>query len=109
MTDLVVTVLGAAFGLAVLSAAAGFGGGVLLLPVFTDLFGLRCRADAHADSAVQQRVTRLAQPPRAALADDRLVGAWVGKKIFGRISDRVFVLLVEVGLVAAGMLILAGL
>jgi uncharacterized membrane protein YfcA len=31
----------AAFGLAVLSAVAGFGGGVLLLPVFTALFGLR--------------------------------------------------------------------
>jgi len=32
---------GAAFGLALLSAVAGFGGGVLLLPVFTALFGLR--------------------------------------------------------------------
>ena len=31
----------AAFGLAALSAVAGFGGGVLLLPVFTALFGLR--------------------------------------------------------------------
>jgi uncharacterized protein len=31
----------AAFGLAWLSAVAGFGGGVLLLPVFTGLFGLR--------------------------------------------------------------------
>lgn len=44
MTELVVTVLAAsaaAFGLALLSAVAGFGGGVLLLPVFTVLFGLR--------------------------------------------------------------------
>ncbi|HEY6746866.1 MAG TPA: sulfite exporter TauE/SafE family protein [Mycobacteriales bacterium] len=31
----------AAYGLALLSAVAGFGGGVLLLPVFTALFGLR--------------------------------------------------------------------
>ena len=31
----------AAFFLALLSAVAGFGGGVLLLPVFTSLFGLR--------------------------------------------------------------------
>jgi uncharacterized membrane protein YfcA len=31
----------AAFGLAMLSAIAGFGGGVLLLPVFTVLFGLQ--------------------------------------------------------------------
>ena len=44
MTDLVFTVLAAsaaAFALALLSAVAGFGGGVLLLPVFTVLFGLR--------------------------------------------------------------------
>jgi uncharacterized membrane protein YfcA len=32
---------GAAFALAMLSAVTGFGGGVLLLPVFTALFGLR--------------------------------------------------------------------
>lgn len=43
-TQVVVTVLvasAAAFALALLSAVAGFGGGVLLLPVFTVLFGLR--------------------------------------------------------------------
>ncbi|GAA3165228.1 sulfite exporter TauE/SafE family protein [Blastococcus jejuensis] len=42
--DLLLTLLaasGAAFALALLSAVAGFGGGVLLLPVFTALFGLR--------------------------------------------------------------------
>jgi hypothetical protein len=31
----------AAYALALLSAVTGFGGGVLLLPVFTALFGLR--------------------------------------------------------------------
>src|SRR4051794_25521571 len=44
MTGLVLSVLvasSAAFTLALLSAVAGFGGGVLLLPVFTGLFGLR--------------------------------------------------------------------
>src|SRR3954452_18384181 len=44
MTEPVLTMLAAsaaAFGLALLSAVAGFGGGVLLLPVFTVLFGLR--------------------------------------------------------------------
>jgi uncharacterized membrane protein YfcA len=44
MTELAVTVFAAsaaAFVLALLSAVAGFGGGVLLLPVFTVLFGLR--------------------------------------------------------------------
>ncbi|GID96329.1 sulfite exporter TauE/SafE family protein [Amorphoplanes digitatis] len=40
MTELLFASL-AAFGLAMLSAVAGFGGGVLLLPVFTAMFGLR--------------------------------------------------------------------
>jgi uncharacterized protein len=43
-TDLLLTLVAAssaAFALALLSAVAGFGGGVLLLPVFTALFGLR--------------------------------------------------------------------
>jgi uncharacterized membrane protein YfcA len=34
----------AAFALALLSAVAGFGGGALLLPVFTSLFGIRQRS-----------------------------------------------------------------
>ena len=41
MTELLLAASVAAFGLALLSAVAGFGGGVLLLPVFTVLFGLR--------------------------------------------------------------------
>jgi len=45
----------------------------------------------------------------AALTPATLFGAWVGKKIVGRISDRVFVLLVEIGLLAAGVLYLIGL
>jgi uncharacterized membrane protein YfcA len=45
----------------------------------------------------------------AALTPATLAGAWVGKKIVGRISDRVFVNLVEIGLVAAGVLFLGGL
>ncbi|MCE0764392.1 sulfite exporter TauE/SafE family protein [Pseudonocardia kujensis] len=44
-----------------------------------------------------------------ALTPATLLGAWVGKKVVGRISDRVFVLLVEIGLVAAGILFLLGL
>lgn len=35
--------------------------------------------------------------------------AAVGKKIVGRISDRAFVIIVEIGLIAAGMLFLIGL
>ncbi|MGC1213867.1 MAG: sulfite exporter TauE/SafE family protein [Micromonospora sp.] len=44
----------------------------------------------------------------AALTPATLAGAWVGRRIVGRITDRVFVLLVEVGLVAAAGLLLAG-
>jgi uncharacterized membrane protein YfcA len=45
----------------------------------------------------------------AALTPATLLGAWTGKKIVGRISDRIFVLLVELGLLAAGLLFLIGL
>lgn len=41
LAQVVVLASAAAYGLALLSAVAGFGGGVLLLPVFTALFGLR--------------------------------------------------------------------
>jgi uncharacterized membrane protein YfcA len=43
-----------------------------------------------------------------ALTPAVLLGAWVGKKIVGHIGDRVFVLLVEIGLLAAGALFLLG-
>jgi len=45
----------------------------------------------------------------AVLTPATLAGAWVGKKIVGRVSDRVFVALVEAGLVVSGVLFLAGL
>ncbi|MFC7383681.1 sulfite exporter TauE/SafE family protein [Sphaerisporangium rhizosphaerae] len=45
----------------------------------------------------------------AVLTPATLAGAWTGKKIVGRVGDRMFVLLVEIGLVAAGLLFLAGL
>lgn len=240
MTGLVITLLAAsaaAFGLALLSAVSGFGGGVLLLPVFTVLFGLRVavpmltltqlssngsrvwlnRRDlrwpligwfalgavpcavigglllAHAPLAplkkalgvfligvvIWRRLQRRPHEPAtpafaavgaasglgsallgsvgpltapfflaigltraayigteaasaltmhltkiatygagsllttqvllfgAALTPATLGGAWVGRKIVGRLSDRVFVVLVEVGLLAAGVLFLA--
>jgi uncharacterized membrane protein YfcA len=185
----------AAFGLAVLSAVAGFGGGVLLLPVFTALFGLRVavpmltltqvssnafRVWLNRAVVIWRRVDRRPRRPgersfvavgaasglgssllgsvgpltapfflaygltRAAyigteaagaltmhlskiaaygagdlltrrvllyglaLTPATLAGAWTGKKIVGRISDRVMVLLVELGLVAAGVLFIVG-
>ncbi|MDZ5443637.1 MULTISPECIES: sulfite exporter TauE/SafE family protein [Micromonospora] len=44
----------------------------------------------------------------AALTPATLAGAWVGRRVVGRISDRVFVVLVEAGLVVAAVLLLAG-
>lgn len=44
----------------------------------------------------------------AALTPATIAGAWVGKRIVGRISDRVFVVIVEIGLVIAGILFLTG-
>jgi uncharacterized membrane protein YfcA len=43
-----------------------------------------------------------------ALTPATLAGAWTGKKVLGRLSDHVFVLLVEIGLLAAGVLFLIG-
>jgi uncharacterized membrane protein YfcA len=43
-----------------------------------------------------------------ALTPATLLGAWVGRRIVGRISDRAFVVLVEIGLLAAGALFLLG-
>lgn len=45
----------------------------------------------------------------AALTPATLLGAWVGKRIVGRLDDRVFVLLVEAGLVVAGVMFVLGL
>jgi hypothetical protein len=242
MTGLLPTVLlasAAAFALALLSAVAGFGGGVLLLPVFTVLFGLRAAVPmltltqlssngsrawlnrrelrwsligwfalgavpcavagglllAHAPLApltrvlgifligvvIWRRVRRDPRPPAepafaavgaasglgsalrgsvgpltapfflalgltraayigteaasaltlhlttiatygagdlltahvllygAALTPATLLGAWSGKKIVGHLSDHLFVLLVELGLLAAGTLFILGL
>jgi uncharacterized protein len=44
----------------------------------------------------------------AALTPAVVAGAWVGRRIVGRISDRVFVVLVEVGLITAGLLFIIG-
>jgi uncharacterized membrane protein YfcA len=44
----------------------------------------------------------------AAMTSATLAGAWVGKKIVAKISERVFVVLVETGLIAAGLLLPAG-
>jgi uncharacterized protein len=43
-----------------------------------------------------------------ALTPSVVAGAWVGRRIVGQISDRVFVVLVEVGLVVAGLLFIVG-
>lgn len=43
-----------------------------------------------------------------ALTPATLAGAWVGKRVVGRLSERVFVVLVEVGLVVAAVLLVVG-
>lgn len=43
-----------------------------------------------------------------ALTPATLLGAWTGKKVLTRVSDRFFVLLVEAGLVVAGCTFLIG-
>jgi uncharacterized protein len=45
----------------------------------------------------------------AALTPATLAGAWAGKKLVERISENLFVILVEIGLIVASMLFLAGL
>jgi len=42
----------------------------------------------------------------AVLTPAILAGAWVGRKIVGKLRDKVFVVIIEVGLVAAGALLL---
>lgn len=119
----------AAFALAMLSAVAGFGGGVLLgsagpltAPFFL-AYGLTRAAyiGTEAVSALTLHLSKLTAYGAgdlltgpvlqygAALTPATLAGAWVGRKIVGRISDRVFVALVEAGLLIAGLLLLAGL
>ncbi|NUT37287.1 MAG: sulfite exporter TauE/SafE family protein [Hamadaea sp.] len=44
----------------------------------------------------------------AALTPAVLAGAWTGKRVLHRVSDRLFVRLVEAGLVLSGVLLLAG-
>lgn len=44
-----------------------------------------------------------------ALTPATLLGAWLGKTILARISDRIFVIAVEIGLLAAGIIFLVGL
>lgn len=44
----------------------------------------------------------------AVLTPATIAGAWAGKKVVGRISDRLFVYLVEAGLIVAGVLLIAG-
>lgn len=116
--DRAFTVIGAASGLG--SALLG-SVGPLTAPFFL-AYGLTRSAyiGTEAASALVTHLSKLAAYGAgdlltgpvlaygAALTPATLAGAWIGSRIVGRISDRVFVLLVEVGLLAAGVLFLAG-
>jgi uncharacterized membrane protein YfcA len=116
--DRAFTVIGAASGLG--SALLG-SVGPLTAPFFL-AYGLTRSAyiGTEAASALVMHLAKLAAYGAgdlltapvlaygAALTPATLAGAWVGSRIVARISDRVFVLLVEAGLLAAGVLFLAG-
>jgi uncharacterized membrane protein YfcA len=111
-----------------IGAASGAGSallgsvGPLTAPFFLAL-GLARGAyiGTEAASALTMHITKIASYGAGDLLTDRVLlfgialtpatvlGAWVGKKIVGRIGDRVFVLLVELGLLASGSLFLVGL
>lgn len=104
-----------------IGAASGLGSALLgsvgpLTAPFFLAYGLTRYIGTEAAAAVTMHLTKTAAygagdllTSRVALTPATLAGAWAGKKIVGRISDRVFVLLVAVGLVVAGLLFIAGL
>ncbi|MET7398212.1 sulfite exporter TauE/SafE family protein [Dactylosporangium sp. NPDC005572] len=108
-------------------AASGFGSALLgsvgpLTAPFFLAYGLTRAAyiGTEAAAAVTMHLTKTAAYGTgdllttrvllygAALTPATLAGSWAGKKIVGRVSDRAFVILVEAGLVAAGLLFVAG-
>ncbi|GIF17848.1 putative membrane protein YfcA [Actinoplanes tereljensis] len=108
-------------------AASGFGSalfgsvGPLTAPFFL-AYGLARAAyiGTEAAAAITMHLTKIAVYGAgdllttrvllygAALTPATLAGAWVGRKIINRVSDQTFVVLVEAGLVIAGLLFLAG-
>ncbi len=113
---------------AVVGAASGLGSALLgsvgpLTAPFFLAYGLTRAAyiGTEAASALTLHLTKIATYGAGdlltrqvllygiALTPATLLGAWTGKQIVGRISDRVFVLLVELGLLGAGALFLIGL
>ncbi|WP_436535727.1 sulfite exporter TauE/SafE family protein [Actinoplanes sp. HUAS TT8] len=113
---------------AAVGAASGFGSALLgsvgpLTAPFFLAYGLTRAAyiGTEAAAALTMHFTKIAVygagdllTPRvlfygAALTPATLAGAWAGKRIVGRVSDHTFVLLVEAGLIVAGLLFLTGL
>lgn len=113
---------------AAVGAASGLGSALLgstgpLTAPFFLAYGLTRAAyiGTEAASAVTMHVAKLAAYGTGGLITGvvllygvvltpaTIAGAWVGKKVVHRISDRVFVILVEIGLLAAGVMFLIGL
>ena len=109
-------------------AASGLGSALLgsvgpLTASFFLAYGLTCAAciGTEAAAALTMHLTKIAAYGAgdllttqvllygAALIPATIAGTWTGKKIVGRVSDRVFVLLIEAGLLVAGLLFLTGL
>ncbi|WP_460494777.1 TSUP family transporter [Dactylosporangium cerinum] len=108
-----------------IGAASGFGSALLgsvgpLTAPFFLAYGLARAAyiGTEAAAALTMHLTKIAVYGAgdlltgqvllygAALTPATIAGAWAGRKIVGRISDRVFIGLVEAGLVGAGLLFL---
>lgn len=120
-----------AFGVRVFTAAGAVSGlgssllgsaGPLTAPLFL-AFGLTRAAyvGTEAASSLTMHLTKIATYGVESLLTGRvllygvaltpatLAGAWLGRTVVDRISDRVFVLVVEAGLVATGVVFLIGL
>jgi hypothetical protein len=122
----IVLVVVAAFATATLSPVAGFGSALLgsVGPLVAPFFLARrltrgAYIGTETRSAVVMHVTKLVVFGAASILTARTVGigvalapavaagAWVGKRILDRLPVTVFTALVEIGLVAAGVLLVA--
>ncbi|MGW2056259.1 hypothetical protein ACWCOZ_20490 [Streptomyces sp. NPDC001840] len=63
---------------------------------------------AAAVLTASNALTGLALAPASASASASAAGAWTGKKIVDRLPVPVFITLVEVGLIASGLLLITG-
>jgi uncharacterized membrane protein YfcA len=112
---------GVAFVAALLAAVTGFGGAAVLLPMLVIVFGVR---EAIPILTVAQLIVNGSRvwfnrheldwrvvawfASGLALGPIMVAGSFVGKRVVDRQPERVFVLIIDVTLLTAGVLFLAG-